>query len=576
MPAYKIAEPQPSNSRNELLMSQVEKVTLPDIGDFSDVEIIEIHVSVGDQIAVEESILTLESDKATMDVPSPFAGKITDLSISLGDKISEGDYLISVETQIESTLEVKSEDSIQPSPEPAHTVEPKHQTSDSDSQHRETKLEKVLLPDIGDFSEVEIIEINVSVGDSLSVEDPMLTLESDKATMDVPSPVKGVVTELVVKVGDKVSQDDHLLTINVSGISVDARHEELTSQIESTGKVSTEENGEAIEFSTPLTTDANLPKPPPSLPPPVERAKGMTPHASPSVRRFARELGADLSQIRGTGAKGRIIKEDVVKYIKGVLEDIPAHQAVQSFGPPPIPEVDFSKFGEFETVKLNKIKKITGDRLHRSWLDIPHVTHHDEADITELDLFRKEIDAEQRVSGNRVTILSFICKAIVNALQQFPTFNSSLSADTQSLIVKKYINIGVAVDTPNGLVVPVVKNIHNLGVLEIAKTLQQLSASAREGKLTPSDYQGGCFTISSLGGIGGRFFTPIINPPEVAILGVSRHKIQPFQGSNGEIVWKTMLPLSLSYDHRVIDGAEAARFTKFVCELLYDSRRILL
>ena len=319
----------------------------------------------------------------------------------------------------------------------------------------------------------------------------------------------------------------------------------------------------------------NLPSLPPSLPPPVERSKGKTPHASPSVRRFARELGADLSQIRGTGPKARILKEDVVKYIKGALTDLPMQAVGQSLGPPPIPEVDFSKFGEFETVKLNKIKKITGDRLHRSWLDIPHVTNHDEADITELDLFRKEIDAEQRVSGTRVTILSFICKAIVSALQHYPTFNSSLSADTQSLILKKYINIGVAVDTPNGLVVPVIKEIQNLGVVEIAKSLQQVSAAAREGKLSPSDFQGGCFTISSLGGIGGRFFTPIINPPEVAILGVSRHKMQPFPGESG-IVWKTMLPLSLSYDHRVIDGAEAARFLKFVCELLYDSRRILL
>ena len=552
-------------------MSQEEKVLLPDIGDFSDVEIIEIHVSVGDEVTVEESILTLESDKATMDVPSPVAGKVSNLAIAIGDKISEGDHILSVETQSLSSTDDKAEPSEEKSKPSDSSKEEIRDTSPDDEQ---AQRQDVHLPDIGDFSDVEIIEINVSVGSVIAVEDPILTLESDKATMDVPSPVAGTVTEIAVKVGDRISQDDYLLAVEVGGISVASREKDSSTTPPDAADSDLVEDED--EMSSPsITADSNLPQPPPSLPPPVEKAKGMAPHASPSVRRFARELGADLSQIRGTGAKSRIIKEDVVKYIKGVLEDVPAHQAVQSFGPPPIPEVDFSKFGDFETVKLNKIKKITGDRLHRSWLDIPHVTHHDEADITELDLFRKEIDAEQRVSGNRVTILSFICKAIVNALQQYPNFNSSLSADTQSLIVKKYINIGVAVDTPSGLVVPVVKNIQNLGVLEIAKTLQQLSLAAREGRLTPSDFQGGCFTISSLGGIGGRFFTPIINPPEVAILGVSRHKLQPFP-SEGDIVWKTMLPLSLSYDHRVIDGAEAARFTKFVCELLYDSRRILL
>ena len=557
-------------------MSQIEKVLLPDIGDFSDVEVIEIHVAVGDTLAVEDPILTLESDKATMDVPSPVAGKVTELVVALGNKISEGDTLLSVEVGTGSTPEVAS-DTSESTPSESSAIEDLGSTSEgSESDHAASQLERVLLPDIGDFSDVEVIEINVAVGDSLSVEDPILTLESDKATMDVPSPVAGVVTELAVKVGDKISKDDHLLTVETAGKTVGSKRvDEPAYQPEPTGTEPLSGDDETSQSLVSATPSRDLPKPPPSLPPPVERAKTMAPHASPSVRRFARELGADLSQVRGTGAKGRIIKDDVVKYIKGVLEEVPSHQTAQSFGPPPIPEVDFSKFGEFETVKLNKIKKITGDRLHRSWLDIPHVTHHDEADITELDIFRKEIDAEQRVSGNRVTILSFICKAIVNALQQYPTFNSSLSADTQSLIVKKYINIGVAVDTPNGLVVPVVKNIQNLGVLEIAKTLQQLSSAAREGKLTPSDFQGGCFTISSLGGIGGRFFTPIINPPEVAILGVSRHKLQPFPGDGG-IVWKTMLPLSLSYDHRVIDGAEAARFTKFVCELLYDSRRILL
>ena len=553
-------------------MSQPQKVLLPDIGDFTDVEIIEIHVSVGSAVSVEDPILTLESDKATMDVPSPVAGKITEIAIKIGDKISEGDYLLSVEEDGQSTDKVDSATPAEAETPVAANAESSAGTTD-DMQSTAASEQKVLLPDIGDFTDVEVIEIHVKVGDDVVAEDPILTLESDKATMDVPSPVAGKITELAVKIGDKISEGDYLLSVE-SGVPGAKESTTQPPDTKSTDDRIAVDDDSTDKLETGIKVD-DVPKPPPSLPPPVERSKGMAPHASPSVRRFARELGADLSQIRGTGVKGRIVRDDVVQHVKGVLQDKSSVQGGAPFGPPPIPEIDFSKFGEIETVKLNKIKKLTGDRLHRSWLDIPHVTHHDEADITELEIFRKNIDAEQRVSGTRVTILAFICKAIINALQVHPTFNCSLSPDAQSLILKKYINIGVAVDTPNGLVVPVIKNIQNLGVLDIAKTLQKLGAAAREGKLTPADYQGGCFTISSLGGIGGRFFTPIINPPEVAILGVSRHKIQPFQSDDG-IAWKTMLPLSLSYDHRVIDGAEAARFTKFVCELLYDSRRILL
>ncbi len=553
-----------------------EKVLLPDIGDFFNVEIIEIHVGVGDTIAAEDSILTLESDKATMDVPSPVSGTVAEMVVSIGDEISKGDHLISVDIVPSSSGETQVDESTEQSLDSQITGQQSSRLNQTEAESTSNHFHRVRLPDIGDFTDVEVIEVHVAVGDVLAVEDSILTLESDKATMDVPSPVTGKVTELGVKLGDEISKDDYLLTVELDesdteGYPQAPRNESVT--VESIPPASVEEN--ARDFVH-VTRAKHSPTPPPTLPPPVERSKGMTLHASPSVRRFARELGADLSQIRGTGAKGRILKDDVVKYIKGVLDDASLSQGGQNFGPPPIPEVDFSKFGEFETVKLNKIRKLTGDRLHRSWLDIPHVTNHDEADITELDNFRKEIDTEQRATGTRVTILSFICKAIVNALQQYPTFNSSLSTDTQSLIVKKYINIGVAVDTANGLVVPVIKNIQNLGVLDIAKVLQQMSSAAREGKLTPTDFQGGCFTISSLGGIGGRFFTPIINPPEVAILGVSRHQLQLFPDRNDEFVWKKMLPLSLSYDHRVIDGAEAARFLKFVCELLYDSRRILL
>lgn len=442
---------------------------------------------------------------------------------------------------------------------------------------------KVLLPDIGDFSDVEVVEMHVAVGDNVAVEDSILTLESDKATMDVPSPEAGVVTEIVVGLGDTISEGDHLISLEV----IETESIESESAVE---QESVTETKERVQPETEANTDFpdvskndskafsfEVPKPPPSLPPPVERAKLALPHASPGVRRFARQLGADLAEVRGTGAKGRILREDVQSHVKHLLQSGVSDTGMSSFRPPPpLPEVDFSKFGKTETVKLSKIKRITGERLHRSWIEIPHVTHHDEADITKLEEFRKAIDLEQRPLGTRVTILSFVCKAIVNALQRFPSFNASLSPDNQSLILKKYFNIGVAVDTPNGLVVPVIKDIQSLGIINTAKSLQEYGKKAREGQLTPADFEGGCFTISSLGGIGGRYFTPIINPPEVAILGISRHHKKVTPAEDKGIEWKTMLPLSLSYDHRVIDGAEAARFVSYLCELLGDSRRILL
>ena len=443
-------------------------------------------------------------------------------------------------------------------------------------------MNKVTLPDIGDFSDVEVIEVHVSVGDNIGIDDSILTLESDKATMDVPCPVSGMVTEIVVNLGDKISQGDHLISVEESvPESDDSKDPAVQGQPEEQPQEHSKKFDEDIppavitEQGKSSRSDYATHRPPPTLPPPVERSKGALPHASPSVRRFARELGADLSQIRGTGPKNRITRDNVQKFIKQAMQSGATPGGGFSYGPPPLPAIDFSKFGKTELVKLSRIKRITANRLHRSWLDIPHVTHHDEADITNLELFRKAVDAEAKIEGIRVTILAFICKAIVNALQEFPTFNASLSPDGQNLILKRYFNIGVAVDTPNGLVVPVVRDIRNTGIIDIAKLLQDLGETARSGKLTPPDFEGGCFTISSLGGIGGRFFTPIINPPEVAILGVSRHYQAPVPAGSG-IEWKTALPLSLSYDHRVIDGAEAARFTKYFCELLYDSRRILL
>ncbi len=448
--------------------------------------------------------------------------------------------------------------------------------------------EIVALPDIGDFSDVEVIEILVSVGDSIAIEDSILTLESDKATMEVPSTIAGKITEVLISIGDKISQGDPLLRIDSEGAVEETDQDESTaSDAEQPAKVESppiDKEVETVQIEQPYAEEESatqntyvplVPAPSGPLPPPVEKSKIAMSYASPGTRRFARELGADLSLIRGTANKGRITKEDVKRFVKQTLQskDTPTGGVV--YGPPPIPEVDFSRFGAIELKSLSKIKRITGDRLHRSWLDIPHVTHHDESDITELENFRKSLGNELMDSGVRITVLAFICKAVVATLKEFPTFNSSLSPDNQSLILKKYFNLGIAVDTANGLVVPVVKGVENFGIKDFAIELQAAGEKARTGRLTPSDFEGGCFTISSLGGIGGRFFTPIINPPEVAILGVSRHHKVLVPGSSS-IDTRLMLPLSLSYDHRVIDGAEAARFTAYLARLLEDPRRILL
>ncbi len=536
-------------------MSAGELVALQDIGDFSDVEIIEILVNVGDTLAVDDSILTLESDKATMEVPSVVAGKISEIIVSVGDKVSQGDPLLRIEAA-SSDNEADSKDGQADQPQP----EPQAPASDS--------TETVVLQDIGDFSDVEVIEVLVNAGDVLAIDDSILTLESDKATMEVPSLVSGKVSQVIVSVGDKVSKGDPLLSIESGQPAAASSKQDAKSPAQP-------DHPSKPDAVKPSDEGRPIHSPPSSLPPPAELSKSTKPHASPSVRRYARELGADLSKVRGTGQKGRITKDNVTQYVKQALQVSEAPKTAVAFGPPPIPEVDFSQFGSIETVSLSKIKRITGARLHRSWLDIPHVTHHDEAEITELEEFRKSASAELKSQGIRITVLSFICKAMVHALKEFPAFNSSLSPDSQSLILKKYINLGIAVDTPNGLVVPVIRNVESTSVREFAIKLQETGARAREGRLTPSDFEGGCFTISSIGGIGGRFFTPIINPPEVAILGVSRHQSVVVPDGGG-VRTAIRIPLSLSYDHRVIDGAEAARFSAHLCRLLEDPRRILL
>ena len=438
------------------------------------------------------------------------------------------------------------------------------------------EIKDIIVPDIGDFEGVEVIEILVTSGETIGVEDPIVSLESDKAAMEIPSPFAGTVKEVKVNIGDKVSQGDLLLTIEASD---ENKLEE--SRIE-----------DAIPAAEEALPAAETPAPAAPAPAPAPAAPARRPsptasmkideegfkraHASPSVRKFARELGADLSKMTGSGNKGRILKDDVKAWVKQTLS-----QGTQGgLGVEPMPEIDFSQFGEIETQELTRINKLTGKFLHRNWVTIPHVTQFDEADITELEKFRKQLNEENAKAGIRVTVLAFLMKALVSAMKEFPRFNSSLDHTGENLILKKYVNIGVAMDTADGLVVPVIRDCDRKSLIELAVELVETSKKARDKKLSPSDMQGGCISISSLGGIGGTSFTPIVNAPEVAILGVSRSSIKPVYvpdaDGGGEFVPRLMLPLSLSYDHRVIDGADGARFTSYLSTVLSDTRRLLL
>ncbi len=437
----------------------------------------------------------------------------------------------------------------------------------------------ILLPDIGDFESVEIIEILVSEGDEVAVEDSLLTLESDKATMEIPSPEAGIVKSLAVKVGDRISEGDRILTLETR----DRVTEQAKSKRE-TPEPSSEEV-ESVQAPAPAASGmaAQLQRRPgdkePLIPPvPVGEtvSEGATPHASPSVRRFARELGVDLNLVKGSGPKGRVTRDDVQNFVKRSLQGGQAVRTTASpFDLPAGPEVDYAKFGEIDTQPLNRIKKISGAHLHRCWLTVPHVTQFDEADITELEAFRKAQKAVAEKQDVRLTFMPFLMQAVAVALKQMPIFNAALSPEGDSLIYRRYVHIGIAVDTPNGLVVPVIRDVDQKGIFALARELMSVSAKAREGKLAPADMQGGCFSISSLGGIGGTAFTPIVNAPEVAILGVSRSSIQPVWDGNS-FQPRLMLPLSLSYDHRVIDGADGARFTSLLSGLLGDIRQLLL
>ncbi|GAN23553.1 dihydrolipoyllysine-residue acetyltransferase component of pyruvate dehydrogenase complex [Legionella pneumophila] len=544
-------------------MTKESEIKIPDIGGANQVDVIEILVKEGDQIEVDTPLITLESEKASMDIPSPISGTVTQILVKVGDKVSEGDLIVKAKsdttTNISSSQEQKTElekQNSQTRPE-EQSVDTKATASTPDSKDIE-----ISIPDIGGANDVDVIDILVKPGMEVEKDQALITLEGDKATMDIPSPYAGKVIEMKIKLGDKVSQGTPILTLKTPGKSETPEIEK--SQIKNISEQSIKEIEKPYEElkSEPISIN-NLE---------IAESKSILISAGPAVRRLAREFGVDLSLVQGSGRKSRITKEDLQNYIKVRLNE---KTTSGGFSLPSNPAIDFSKFGSIETKPLNKIKKLTGANVHRSWITIPHVTQFDEADITDLEAFRKSESESTKNQDYKLTLLAFVCSVVCKALHAYPQFNASLDASGENLIYKKYYNIGIAVDTPNGLVVPVIKNVDKLSVIDIAKEMSRLSTKAREKGLTPIDMSGGCFTISSLGGIGGTAFTPIVNSPEVAILGLSRSVIKPIY-DNKEFKPRLMLPISLSYDHRVIDGAEAARFTRFLCDCLGDIRRVLL
>ncbi|MAP22009.1 MAG: pyruvate dehydrogenase complex dihydrolipoyllysine-residue acetyltransferase [Alteromonadaceae bacterium] len=553
------AEPAPAPAASGA--SQTIEVTVPDIGDAADVDVIEILVSVGDEVQAEDGLITLETDKATMDVPCPQAGKVVELKVKEGDKVSEGSLVLLLEVGGAAEASAPAAEAA-----PATAAAP---AAEASAPAADEEIE-VTVPDIGDASDVDVIEVLVSEGDTVAIEDGLITLETDKATMDVPSPKAGVVTKLLVNTGDKVSKGSKVCILKVQGAAKPA--------------APAPQPAASAPAPAAKAPEPGKPKPPPVPHHPSAGNKPKTGkvHASPSVRRLAREFGVDLAEVSGSGPKNRILKEDIQSYVKYELSRPKATPGAVASGNGGLqvlaqPKVDFSKFGEIEEKPLTRIQKISGPNLHRNWVTIPHVTQFEEADITDLEAFRKEQNAiaEKRKLGVKITPLVFMMKAAADALRAYPIFNTSLGESGETLIQKKYIHIGIAVDTPGGLVVPVVRDVDKKGIYELSEELMEISKKARDGKLKAADMQGSCFTISSLGGIGGTGFTPIVNAPDVAILGVSKSDIKP-KWNGKEFEPRLTVPLSLSYDHRVIDGAVAARFAVHLKNVLEDLRQLIL
>lgn len=564
-------------------MAGAKTVAVPDIGGFKDVPVIEVLVGPGDAVEVDQPLIVLESDKSTMEVPAPEAGTIETMALKVGDTVSEGDAICTLSAA--ETASAGSEPASEPEPEPQTESQPESEPSPAAEATPEQaasgggSTETIRVPDIGDFSGVPVIEVLIANGDTVEADQPLIVLESDKSTMEVPAPQAGKVASVDVRVGDKLSQGDPICTLATSGGGASTQSEPVADapaepalDAESAPR-QTDDGPAAATAASAAPAKAEGSEQGRRMQPQGDGS--LLPHASPAVRRFARELGVDLQQVNGSGAKGRILREDVQQFVKGQLSSASSAAAAPAAsaggGLPVQPEVDFSRFGSVETHDLARIRRISAQHLHRNWLLVPHVTQTDSADITELEAFRKqESSAEQKL-----TLLPFVIKAVASALKTYPEFNSSLSADGQQLILKQYCHIGFAADTPNGLLVPVVRDVWNKSVRAIGAECAELAAKARDGKLKPDEMQGGCFSVSSLGGIGGSHFTPIINAPEVAILGVSKASMQPaWDGEQFQA--RLMCPLSLSYDHRVIDGAAAARFIVHLKGLLEDMRRALL
>ena len=529
--------------------AQVVDVNVPDIGS-DEVNVTDIMVNVGDSVEVDQSIINVEGDKASMEVPAPVAGIVKEIIIKAGDKVSTGTLIMRFE--VAGSASASAPAASAPAAAPAAPVA--------------GGVKEVNVPDIGG-DEVNVTEIMVKVGDSITEEQSLITVEGDKASMEVPAPFAGVVKEILVKAGDKVSTGSLIMKFEVAGaapVAVAASQAAAPAQVAAP----------AAAPSAPAATASDAD---------VTSAKSFA-HATPVIRRLAREFGVNLDKVKGTGRKGRILKEDVQAYVKAAVKALESGSSVATgaangagLGLLPWPKVDFSKFGEIEEVELSRINKISGANLHRNWVMIPHVTHFDKADITELETFRKEQNAlaEKQKLGVKITPVVFIMKAVAKALEAYPRFNSSITEDAQRLILKKYINIGVAVDTPNGLVVPVFKDVNKKGIIELSRELAEVSKKARDGKLTASDMQGGCFTISSIGGLGTTHFAPIVNAPEVAILGVSKSSMEPVWNGK-DFAPRLILPISLSFDHRVIDGADGARFISYIGSVLADLRRLIM
>ncbi|MCS0447483.1 pyruvate dehydrogenase complex dihydrolipoyllysine-residue acetyltransferase [Vibrio diabolicus] len=529
--------------------AELKEVHVPDIGG-DEVEVTEIMVAVGDSIEEEQSLLTVEGDKASMEVPAPFAGTLKEIKVAAGDKVSTGSLIMVFETAGSGAPAAPAAAEAPAAAAPAASA-----------------AKEVNVPDIGG-DEVEVTEIMVAVGDTVEEEQSLITVEGDKASMEVPAPFAGTVKEIKIAAGDKVSTGSLIMVFEVAG----AAPAPSAAPAQAAAPAAPAPKAEAPAAAAPAATGDF-------------KENDEYAHASPVVRRLAREFGVNLSKVKGSGRKSRILKEDVQAYVKDALKRLESGAGAAASGKGdgaalgllPWPKVDFSKFGETEVQPLSRIKKISGANLHRNWVMIPHVTQWDNADITALEAFRKEQNAieAKKDTGMKITPLVFIMKAVAKALEAFPAFNSSLSEDGESLILKKYVNVGIAVDTPNGLVVPVFKDVNKKGIYELSEELMAVSKKARAGKLTAADMQGGCFTISSLGGIGGTAFTPIVNAPEVGILGVSKSEMKPVWNGK-EFEPRLQLPLSLSYDHRVIDGAEGARFITYLNSCLSDIRRLVL